>query len=764
MDHAQFARLFPLGSHLCREPMPAMGELKRDMELLGRQGFNLIKLQEHWMIDEPAEGCCDFGRYEELIEHAARLDLGVYLGLTCEQAPHWLYAKHPDCRMVRRDGVVVAAEAQTTLSGSDGKPGPCFDHPGARHLQRLFLTRLVQTLGRFENLVVWNTWQEIGYWGEGLVGGHVCYCPHTLAAWRAWLRERHGDLDALNRAWNSRYHGWDDIQPDRGRVTPCPQELSWRYFMDNVQVTRVLQDRAAAIRAADPRTRPVFAHKGGPAYASGQDWAYARAQDFLGCSCYPAWGCGHPWDDGQRRPLDRGYALYTEAWDGVSHRYDQIRSANPGQGHAGGVPIWAAEFQGGPVSTGFHKGRVPTPQDIRRWMLTAVGAGVNAISFWVTRAEIMAPEQNGFSLLDSVGDTTPRLEEAGRIGRALNAHAELCAGPTLEPAAVGLLVAESNHQLCAALAQGGGHLAYSTRGWYRLLLEANIPLDFVSVDHDLAGAGRYRALILPFPLSLSAEVAAQLARYVDGGGHLVSEAAPGRIDAEGVCPRGEMAPALASLFGARQADFAMVREPDGGQRWSPPERTWGEYLEPAVLTGVGPLTGHQLRANVYLQTLSLAGGTACLRYGEAVAGVTRQVGRGGAWLLGTYVGHNGTAYRDPASQSCIRRVLEACGVSGDELGGLVRRRRVTAAQEAWILTNPRDATVTEQLDVTGFGRVTDLLTGGRLPVSQGKVRVCVAGLDVAAVVLEREGRTAVGSGGLRLEGPRGTGQGLGSAR
>ena len=41
-------RLFPLGSHLCRLPMPALSELKADMENLKRHGFNLVKLQEHW--------------------------------------------------------------------------------------------------------------------------------------------------------------------------------------------------------------------------------------------------------------------------------------------------------------------------------------------------------------------------------------------------------------------------------------------------------------------------------------------------------------------------------------------------------------------------------------------------------------------------------------------------------------------------------------------------------------------------------------------
>ena len=42
-----FAGAFPLRSHLCREPMSPMPELKREMENLTRHGFSLVKLQEH---------------------------------------------------------------------------------------------------------------------------------------------------------------------------------------------------------------------------------------------------------------------------------------------------------------------------------------------------------------------------------------------------------------------------------------------------------------------------------------------------------------------------------------------------------------------------------------------------------------------------------------------------------------------------------------------------------------------------------------------
>ena len=185
-------------------------------------------------------------------------------------------------------------------------------------------------------------------------------------------------------------------------------------------------------------------------------------------------------------------------WDGVALKFDYIRSSN-----VRGNPVWAAEFQGGPVSTAFHKGRVPSPADMRRWVLTAVGSGITALSFWVTRAEIHSAEMNGFSLLDSVSDTTPRFEEASRIGAALNAHADLFAQPTRAWSKVAILIDENNHQYCNTLGYGHTHQPYSVRGWYRLLWDLGIPVDFIEVSElDEPYVQDYNAIILPFPLSI----------------------------------------------------------------------------------------------------------------------------------------------------------------------------------------------------------------------------------------------------------------------
>ena len=88
-----------------------------------------------------------------------------------------------------RNGLPIVYEAQNTMP-ADGKPGPCFDHSGAREAQDKFIKTLVETLGKYDNVLVWNTWQEVGYWSERLVGQPVCYCDNTLTSFRNWLKRQ----------------------------------------------------------------------------------------------------------------------------------------------------------------------------------------------------------------------------------------------------------------------------------------------------------------------------------------------------------------------------------------------------------------------------------------------------------------------------------------------------------------------------------------------------------------------------------------------
>ncbi len=178
------------------------------------------------------------------------------------------------------------------------------------------------------------------------------------------------------------------------------------------------------------------------------------------------------------------------------------------------------------------------------------------------------------------------------------------------------------------------HLAYSVRGWHRLLWDLGITADFVelsdtSLADSLSRLAGYKALILPFPLSISEELAALLAAYVRAGGNLISEACPGRVTEHAFASRGELSARLRKLFGVEQAGLAMVREPGNGSRWMPAERTWGEFLDAAMLDGAGPLRGHAVRANLYVETFAPKGSRPILRHGEPRPARCAKRGRGG---------------------------------------------------------------------------------------------------------------------------------------
>jgi beta-galactosidase len=628
MNRDPIFKQFTLGAQLERRPAP---ELKRDMQLLKKNGFNQVSLQVDWAAAEPLEGQFDFAVSEELLQHAAGLEMGVVIAINCAQAPGWLNEKYPD-----RAG---------------------FDHPGGMSEHLSFIRALVERLGRFENIVAWNTWQE-----------------HTE-----------------------------------------------RFISDTVQLTGMLRARAEAVKAADPLRRPVIAQTDSLSLARGSVWAIARAQDFLAASCFPAQAPFHAWDDASPKrgqPPERAATLLNEI-AGVAHNFDHLRSH--------GAPVWAAGFQGGPLSTSLYIGRTPSRDDMRRWILSAAASGVTAISF--TRLPGM--------LTDNSAESNPRLQEAARVGAALNRYADLFGAASSSEAEVGILVDEENAQFCAASPPDDdleAHLAYSMRGWHRLLWELGIPVDFVNIK-DVSGEMNpaYKALILPFPLSLSEESAEKLGAYVYTGGALISEAAPGRFDQHGTMRRGELSAVMSNLFGVRQTGFSMIREPGETQRWMPQERGWGEFLEAGALDGAGPLDGQSVPANLYVQTFECQGSQPVLKYNSRAAGTFRVGVRGMAWLIGTCVGHSALAHRGPQTPAFVRQLLELCRVKPVHAGSLLLRKRAAAGKQAWFLTNPSDEPVTETIDV-GEAHVEDLL-GEPLERSGSRVKLTVAGLDVRVIIL-----------------------------
>jgi beta-galactosidase len=725
--------IFPFGTHVYREPHLPLEQLHHDFPILKRLGFTMIKIQEVWANDEQREGEIDLSTVSQVVSDARQNGLRVYFGITMETAPGWLWKKFPDANLVYETGQPENDPTQYVLP-ADGKPGPCWNHPGARAAAIRFIEAVGSKIGKYDNIEVWNVWQEIGFWP--MRPGHLgfCFCQNTLPEFRKWLQAKYGSLHNLNHTWKSAYGDWEEIHPPR--FSPqAPPTIDWRYFMDDVYLSAALKWKGDALRQTDPLHRPILAHVGEPTYGGTREWRFGKVLDVLGSSCYPGWTAFNEWDAARPpagEPISRFTGLDHELWEGIMMRFDYLRSAKR-DGR-----IWTAELQSGALieGLGMH-GRAPDTADVRRWVLGSVAAGVRGVCFWNHRPEIFWQEGYGFGLLNWGADTSRRAEEAGRLSQALSAHADLFIGGNPPKPETAILVGEDlYHFLEADPTKALNHYVYTIRGIYKCLWGEGIHVAFLDPGQIGEDAKAFKAIILPFPVALSPGVVDELRNYVEAGGTVISEACPGRFSNFGMAHVGTyMAPEVRQLFGVKQNRMGIIREPHDGSKWTGVATSYGDTLQYRELSGQGELAGLKITPAYYLQTLTPTAAMPVLKYGEEIAGCLNAYGKGKAYLIGTLLGHGELAYGDPANRAFLAAVLSKAGVKPERIGKLSLRRRVHGSRTAWFLFNTTSEPAEETVSLRGFRTARDLL-GEELPQNSGGVRVRVEPAGVRCLILE----------------------------
>lgn len=720
----QGSSAFPYGTHVYREPPLPLEQLRSDFPLLKRLGWNMVKIQESWSADERKEGEIDLARVAHVVSDARQNGLLVYFGITMEQAPAWLWRKYPDARMQWENGEPLTDPTQYLLP-NDGKPGPCWNHEGARTAAARFIEATARQIGKYDNILVWNVWQEVAL-DSGVNHLGLCYCPNTLAAFRAWLRGKYKDLEVLNRFWRTSYAEWDEVDPPR-RFTKVPSMVDWRYFMENVYLAEALRFKAASFRRADPGHRRILAHTGSPRIGGSADWRLARQLDIYGGSNYPGWGEFQDPSVSDEMRLKASPAPFSQMLDNAL-RWDYLRSASV----AG--EFWTAELQGGRAGGGINPGRVPDPDDIRRWVLGAVAGGARGICFWNHRSEPFWDEAYGFGLLELKGGETARALEAGRIGKALNGPAaDLFSQGSCLRAPVGILIDEDLYNFVNASGDAVKNaFGANLRGLHGGLFQEGVPVDFLDIGDLVSTGASYKALIHPFPLAMSEQQIEPLRAYVRSGGVLISGPCPGRFDRYGFGVPGEMPAGLTELFGAEHRQVVSL----GGRTPHPTQSSFvTQEAASVMLQGEGEYAGLRLAPDFYVQYLTITTGRAVLRAGAECAGCANRFGSGTAYLIGTLPGPAILESKSGENQAFVGAVLRKHGVLPDRAGRLIRRRRDWRDRTAWFLFNTGREVVEETVVINPFRKAAGLLAGS-LPVRDGAVTIRVAPLDIACVILE----------------------------
>lgn len=573
---------------------------RQDAELMRAAGVNLVTVGVFsWARLEPEPGRHDFGWLDRVLDLMGEHGIAVDLAIPTASPPPWLGHRWPETLPVDEDGHRLWYGSRNQFCPSSAR---------YRERSQLITTALAERYAAHPALAMWHVGNEYG---------EVCHCDESAAAFRAWLRERYGELATLNESWGTTfwsqgYGDWAEVVPPRRApylINPT-QRLDWRRFCSG-ELLGHFREQRDVLRAHTPDV-PVTTNFMG--FFNRVDyWSFAGEQDVVSNDCYP--------EPGNPR---------TPALTALTH--DLMR------GLGGGRPWVLMEQATSAVNWRPHNLPKP-PGQFRLESLQAVARGADGLCYFQWRASRFGSERFHAAMVPHAGPDT-RLHAAVREhGRELRRLASVAGTPV--PARVAMVFDWESWWALEERGRPSDRLNATEQmlAYYVPFFERGVSVDVVPPSADLSA---YALVVVPNLFLVGDRDAAALTAYAHGGGVLVVGPFSGVVDPNGHVRTGRFPVPLREVLGASGEEWLPVAaEQPVRCRWDDgagfAASTWTELLRAEGAETVAEFTEGDLEGRP--------------------AVVRHRAGNGVAWYVGTMP--------EPAALgTLIGRALDDAGVTG----------------------------------------------------------------------------------------------------
>jgi beta-galactosidase len=491
---------------------------REDMRLMREAGVNIVSLGIFsWALLEPRPGVWDFSWLDEIIDLLHENGIDVDLATATASPPPWLTRLHPEVLPQTIDGTVLSPGARQHWRPTS----PVFRDYALRLTQAL-----AERYGSHPALVAWHVSNELGC--------HNLYdfSDDAARAFRVWLQQRYGSLDALNDAWGTafwsqHYGAWDEILPPR--VAPTQrnpgQQLDFERFSSDA-VRDHLRAEAAVLRAITPDV-PLTTNFMVAQNVRDIDYAtWTGDVDFVS-------------NDHYLRPGELG-------------RDDLSFWANLTGNLAEGRPWFLMEH----ATSAVNWREVNPPKrsgELMRDALTHVAHGADAVCYFQWRQSRAGGERYHSGMVPHAGADSRVFRDVVALGARLRALAPVT-GSRRERARVALVFDYESWWVSGRDSHPSDALQYDVEllAWYRGLLDAGVRVDVLPVA---ASFDDYEVVIAPMLHVVPDALRRRLEDIVRDGRHLLTTYFSGIVDEHDRVWLGGYPGALRDVLGVTVEEF-----------------------------------------------------------------------------------------------------------------------------------------------------------------------------------------------------------------